>query len=82
MKQIGGIEYNTKNDLLKSNYKLYECKITTDSYINLRSECRRLEEGQTYLISDNGCVCTNDYIPLIINYITIEHLKNNFKEIV
>ena len=78
MIEIGMIKYNTKEDLLKINFKLYECKYTTDSYINILSECRRMYKGYKYLISDNGCVCLNVYIPTVINYITQEQLNTNF----
>jgi hypothetical protein len=78
MIKIGMMTYNTKDDLLSSGYKLYECKHTMDSYINIMCECRRLYKNQKYLISNNGCVCDDTYIPTIINYITESQLSNNF----
>jgi len=72
------IGYNTKEDLLKSGYKLYECIHTTNSYINSFCECRRLNKNYKYLINNDGCVCTNTYIPMVINYITKSQLNTNF----
>lgn len=70
--------YNTKEDLLNSGYKLYECKHTIESHINIMCECRRLNKNQKYLINKYGCVCLDTYIPTVINFITKKQLDDNF----